>query len=351
LEPARTHRLQIDGLRAIAVFGVLYHHLWNDSYIGHLGVRLFFVISGLLITGILLENRGQISEQGLAGVLKTFYARRALRIFPIYYLTLLGAFMIDIGDVRDTFTWHALYLSNLLFAINEDWGWPTTHLWSLSIEEQFYLFWPFLVLLAPKKYIGAVFVMVVVGAVVFRAFYFSDASRDVGIWVATPAAFDALGVGALIAFWERSGRYVPGEKTLKIALLPALVLGLLAGLLSNRSNYVWGELMWLLPISILVAGANSGFNGVASMILTYKPIVFLGKISYGIYLYHFFVAWVLMQAWFLAFASQISKGPFLFFLASSATVLAASLSWFWIEAPLSNLKKFFPYNKAALVDE
>jgi len=95
----------------------------------------------------LLSWRGQ----PLAVALKTFYARRALRIFPLFYFVLAAAAVLNIGPVRDTFAWHATYLSNIYFYLRGDWHGSVSHLWSLAVEEQFYLVWPLLILCAPER--------------------------------------------------------------------------------------------------------------------------------------------------------------------------------------------------------
>jgi len=87
----------------------------------------------------------------LAVALKTFYARRALRIFPLFYFVLAAAAVLNIGPVRDTFAWHATYLSNIYFYLRGDWHGSVSHLWSLAVEEQFYLVWPLLILCAPER--------------------------------------------------------------------------------------------------------------------------------------------------------------------------------------------------------
>src|SRR5262249_15573796 len=149
---------QLDGLRAFAVGAVLIHHFFKPARIGGvdfalLGVWLFFVLSGFLITGILLRLRDQVDHSGYPSgfALRQFYIRRFLRIFPLYYSVLFMAATIDLGDVRDTILWHLAYISNYLFATRQDWGSITAHFWSLSVEEQFYILWPVLILFAPRR--------------------------------------------------------------------------------------------------------------------------------------------------------------------------------------------------------
>src|ERR1700752_5269649 len=125
----RAHYMpQLDGLRAFAVGAVLIHHFFQPPRIGGvdfalLGVWLFFVLSGFLITGILLRSRDQVDYGGYPSgfVLRQFYIRRFLRIFPLYYLVLCVAATLDLGDARDTIVWHLAYMSNYLFAARQYW--------------------------------------------------------------------------------------------------------------------------------------------------------------------------------------------------------------------------------------
>ena len=198
---------QLDGLRAFAVGAVLFHHFFQPARIGGvdlalLGVWLFFVLSGFLITGILLRSRDQVDYSGSPSgfVLRQFYVRRFLRIFPLYYSVLFMAATIDLGDVRDTILWHLTYLSNYLFAARQYWGPMTAHFWSLSVEEQFYILWPALILFAPRRLLLKLIISAIAIGPIFRvAAHFFDFN-----WIARltvlPASFDALGLGALLAY-------------------------------------------------------------------------------------------------------------------------------------------------------
>jgi peptidoglycan/LPS O-acetylase OafA/YrhL len=204
----RAHYMpQLDGLRAFAVGAVLIHHFFQPGRIGGvdlalLGVWLFFVLSGFLITGILLRSRDQVDYSGYPSgfVLRQFYIRRFLRIFPLYYSVLFLAATIDLGDVRDTIFWHLAYMSNYLFATHQYWGPVTAHFWSLSVEEQFYILWPALILFAPHRLLLKLVISATAIGPIFRvAAHFLDFN-----WIARltvlPASLDALGLGALLAY-------------------------------------------------------------------------------------------------------------------------------------------------------
>ncbi len=347
--PTKNYMPQIDALRAFAIIAVLHHHFWEESAAGHLGVRLFFVISGFLITGILIDNHRSNDSFSIVDRLKAFYGRRIIRIFPAYFMALGAATILDIGDLRETFPWHALFLSNVLFSLTGEWASATSHLWSLSVEEQFYIIWPVLVWMLPRKALPAFFCATVAGSVIFRALYFDAAGPEgPAIWVATPAAFDAFAVGALLSLWARSDWYgALSEKILKLLLLPALLLGYWTLSFSLAAMYVWGDLLWLVFAAILVAGSAVGFKGMMGKALTFPPLLFIGRISYGIYLFHLFVwAVALGVARPFGLSGYVERGPLAFFLVGAATIAASAFSWFLMEEPINRLKSRFPYQKS-----
>src|SRR6187402_354046 len=168
-----------------------------------MGVRLCFVISGFLITGILLSWRNQ--PLGLA--LKTFYRRRALRIFPLFYFVLAAAAVLNIGPVRDTLVWHVSYLSNFYFYLRGDWHGSVSHLWSLAVEEQFYLVWPWLLLCAPARWLRPAIVAMIAVAPVSRLLFPHPMDS-----VLPTSCLDSLGLGALLALGTGNPKGLPPPK-------------------------------------------------------------------------------------------------------------------------------------------
>ncbi len=199
---------QLDGLRAFAVLGVLWTHyvpqeLWLlGMNLGEFGVRLFFVLSGFLITSLLMDARGRIlrEEQTLFAALRQFYLRRFLRIFPLFYATLGVAFVLAIPPVRETLAWHTLYLSNIYMAESGTWPRAVAHLWSLAIEEQFYLAWPWVVFVMPLRFLPPAILSLLVIGPMFRSIGVLAGWNDVANRVLTPAAIDTLGYGCLLAY-------------------------------------------------------------------------------------------------------------------------------------------------------
>ncbi|MET0136759.1 MAG: acyltransferase [Sphingobium sp.] len=328
----------MDGLRAFAVGGVFYSHYWQDgSMFGHAGVRLFFVLSGYLITLMLVENMDR-REEGRAQPLWHFYARRALRLWPAYMLLLGAATLLDIQDMRSVFWWHFLYASNFLFAFTNAWQpWSTAGWWSLAVEEQFYLVWPFVLLVTPRGWRVAVAILFCVVGIGLRL---TLAQNTVAFTTMPFSSFDALAGGALLAMADHRGK-LP-------RWLPLMTPLALAGIYWSWQYESWlivhiDETLCVFLFAGIIAFARQGYGGPAAWILGNPVMRYLGRISYGMYLYHLFVMAFLFEygAWHFAMFQHRGWGLMLF--GSLITIAVASLSWFLVEAPMNRLKARFPY--------
>lgn len=333
--------------------GVLYaHFLVAETLAGHLGVRLFFVLSGFLITRILIDVREDRGFQ-IRTALTSFYIRRLLRIVPAYFLLLFTAFALGAVEETGTIKWFVTYLANFLYAIRDAWNpWVLGHTWTLSIEEQFYALWPLIVFLAPRGRLQLLCWIVIAISLAFR-FYFPvtfepSLARD----LLPPASMDALGAGSLLAVWRADGKTPSGSH---LAIWAALCLSVALPVLFFEPVSALGEwLAWValellfLPVFIFaVNGAVEGFGGPAGRVLANRHVRFLGRISYGIYLYHFLVLWAVMT--YLPDIPTIAQnGPVRFLLCGSLTIIVAILSWFLLEHPINTLKRHFPYRSAAI---
>ena len=133
------------------------------------GVQLFFVISGFLITGILIDNKPLDDAPREAGlrVWRSFYLRRALRIFPLFYLVIFGSLALGFDSIGSSWVWHTTYLSNGYYFLTNSRD-AFGHFWSLAVEEQFYLVWPFLVLLLSIRQLPKWIILTIIVAPVFR---------------------------------------------------------------------------------------------------------------------------------------------------------------------------------------
>ena len=200
---------QIDGLRFIAITGVLLQHLIPKDFelikklpLGA-GVHLFFVISGFLITKILLSNKDKlVSKKGTTKMLRAFFYKRTLRIFPIYYGLLAFLLIIGFQNVYDVWGWVVSYSVNIYQSLKLPYIGSFNHMWSLAVEEQFYLVWPFLLLFTPRKHTLKVIFFLIIAAILFKTTYFLMYGPGPAIKTLAISCGDSLGFGALVAYLQ-----------------------------------------------------------------------------------------------------------------------------------------------------
>jgi len=354
------HMPQLDGLRALAILIVLLGHWMPDNnqpveHLGRLGVLLFFVLSGYLITGILLHCRDLVESgiQTSGFSLKQFYIRRFLRIFPAYYTILILGYVLGLNVIRETMPWHVTYTSNVYLAIRGAWQGGISHLWSLSVEEQFYLFWAALILFLPRRTLPSAIFGAILTAPIFRGIGSLMGLSPVAVWVLAPGCLDTLGAGAFLALQEHSPNQVPHWLHGKFGWLPWMGLPMLLATMGLSratgdtplylASYDIGAAMVCL---FLVAKARNGIPGLVGRILEWRPMTYLGKISYGVYLLHPFVSKGIKRvASTLVDVHEVRYAVPLMLCYFTATVILASVSWRFLETPLNDLKRFFPYRR------
>jgi peptidoglycan/LPS O-acetylase OafA/YrhL len=313
------------------------------------GVQLFFVLSGFLITGILLRNRPEESGEKTGSVLKAFYARRCLRIFPLYYLVLVVCMAFSVGPIRETWPWHGAYLSNFYFSFRGSVSDPYLHFWSLAVEEQFYLLWPLLALTTPRRKLHVIIVGSIIGSLLFRigaGWYWGNPSATRYL---TPSCVDALGIGALIAY----AQHYHGLEGLRRAKLLSAAVGI-GGLVLCVPFSAWagsqlmhwiGHTFLIIFYGAVVAQAAEGFRGVLGRVLGARPITYLGKISYGLYVYHHFapLALAALLAWAGVKENIWLNWPWNLLPYLALSLITAMISWHGFELPFLRLKRKFDY--------
>ena len=371
IPPSKRHALELDSLRAIAIFSVLFHHyLPANSVLNRMqldmqegpafGVPLFFALSGFLITRILVQSRATV-DAGLTTSrhsLYVFYVRRILRIFPIYYATLFIGVVLKYKNVHNALPWHFTYLSNIYYLRlgHFDKG-PAPVFWTLSVEEQFYLIWPLMFLSLPTRRLPIfTFAAVIVGAL------FSGWASDRGdmINLLLPAHLIYLALGSYLGLCEVAPLGSPQlqRRAMRYYLLsiPVFVAGWLA------LRYAFPSIRVLLEVSNgcrylstavlfawIVARLSRGVSGPVGAILRWKPLTYIGRISYGMYILQFFVT-QRADRFVPKVAAHIGQAPAAWLLQSfparvAMIIAAASVSWFVLEKPLNDLKRFFPYRR------
>ena len=335
---------RLDGLRALAVVAVFVQHAMPNAAAvqrvgpGYYGVTLFFVLSGYLITRILIAERAAVvAGRSLGRSVRGFYVRRALRIMPVFYLTLVTAALLDVPPVRATFWWHASFLSNVYFARRGDWHGVVSPFWTLAIEEQFYLVWPWIVLTTPRARLTAVIVALLAACPVVRRLYAALGVGPFAIGFVPFGTTDFLLIGALLADLEARGDCAaPWRHRLGRA---GLVAGLPTYLLSMRG--------W--PLAPSLANAALGFalfwvvdRAAAARrgrLLAASPLRALGTISYGVYVYQTFVMAALDALGPRFFAGRAASLLGSLPLRFVAVVAVAVASWRWLEQPIAERRR------------
>lgn len=376
------HIPALDGIRGLAILMVLMHHfvqatekeLLEANHLvgliaskltiaGWRGVDLFFVLSGFLITGILYEAKGSTHY------FRNFYARRFLRIFPLYYgvllvlLVLVPLFVHPHSSAFQTIIshqwWLWLYAVNLPSASHLAWycNWFNLgHLWSLSVEEHFYFVWPVFVFLLSRQALMRTCGICVVGALFLRA---ALMAAHVDYWVVytlTPCRVDALAMGAWLALAVRNtdgptSLVRPAKRAALIGgIMCAMIIGIrrageLAGVVVKVADFTITAFFFASVIVLSMNGSPRSFWG---RFLQHPVMMTLGKYSYGLYVLHFAILPMLLK---LMPVENISGkvhshlvGAILFIISALAISFGmAFISWHLYEKQFLKLKRFFEY--------
>ena len=345
--------MQLDGLRAIAMMAICWDHWcppgWPRVFPFEIFLFFFLVLTGYLITGSLLRERDRSEARGgswKAEALKTYQIRRGLRILAPYYAALALAWIVRAPDVvGPDIAWYALHLSNIHMAMLGYWPPGTNHFWSLAIQQQFYLIWPFVIWFLPRRWMLPVILAFTAAGPVTRVF--SDAFLPWFAWpqVLTWATFDYFGIGGLLALAVHRGMSVesPGLRWVSFC-------GLAGYLAIYGSHALGGPTFGLRPIqqtllSIalcgFIAAGTVGFSGIVKMILEHPALQRIGQVSYGIYLFHNLAPMVTGKIFWFLWNGPFETGIGVWFrLAVFAAVTwgLALASWRWIEQPLQGVR-------------
>jgi len=374
------HLPVLDGVRGLAILGVLLFHFvspenpegsfdhavsWLFAY-GALGVDLFFLLSGFLITGILYDSRRD------AHYFRNFYMRRVLRIFPLYYGVLAVVFLIaplipplrgsEIAGLRDEQAWAWLYGVNIYLALHGGWVLSyLTHFWSLAIEEQFYLVWPLVVWLlsGTPRFFMRFALAVAIASFGARVVASLLGVNPVATTVLTPFQLDSLALGAFVAVYVRQPE---GDIGIRRLIVPMMVVGIVLLVLqfavrhfSEYGNSVlavrsgaFHVLLAALMLKALTSPASSGWT----LFFGSRPMTVLGKYSYGLYVYHHFISHYYIvhgteRALSSTIGSHLASLVILAVVGMAASMLIAWLSYEYFERYFLQLKRFWTSTSAS----
>ena len=343
---------QLDGIRTLAVLMVIVSHWYRGAdyaflyYGGAMGVGLFFVLSGFLITHILLRQQKTFLEGDRdvrLQILKTFYIRRTLRIFPIYYLYVAALLILGIGQSREVWGWLLTYTYNFQLFLTGIWhSGHIEHLWSLAIEEQYYLIWPALLLICPPRYhFRLVFGFMLLAICCKAILYLNNPASQYSKFPVSQ--FDGFGLGSLLALLWRRGIVIPyaGWGFL-------FCWGMSFFLKWNRFHFHGMSFLsqtlpfYFLGCAFLIYLAAKGMKGLPGFLFGNPVSVYLGKISYGLYLYHLCIP--SLSAWIIRHTEMPIQNRWQLWVFYGVLTLAiTSISWYLIEQPVNRLKDRFRY--------
>lgn len=336
-----------DGLRAIAFLLVFashkihFRHAYTDSF-GDVGVWLFFVLSGFLITRILARSRAEI-ESGLSTVpnsLGRFYLRRTARIFPPYYLLLAsfaaGSLFVPVDYFgRSEKLAYLLYGTNFLIAARSGWVGDFGHFWSLAIEEQFYLLFAPLVLLVPRRHAMSVCLAIISAGIVTKIALEARHASAVSIDVNSLINFALLGFGGVIGL--RASRRAPKWFIGGSAQVAVLSLYLALPVAFGTWSQIWPLLggLSVVLVGILLFQIFHGQQSWFVTVLELLPFRKIGRISYGAYLIHNFVHFGVIENFLRHIGAEIAAPRPAQVLAELAiSLVLAAFSWRYFERPI-----------------
>jgi peptidoglycan/LPS O-acetylase OafA/YrhL len=342
-----TRVLELDGLRGIACLTILGYHIRPRAVpFGWASVDLFFVLSGYLITAILIRYEGS------PRFLRNFYVRRGLRIWPVYYMTILAVVIagpwLRWPTIWDGIGYHLTYTQNLplywssrvpLFSPY------VAHFWTLANEEQFYIVWPLLVVMLGRRAVIPLAVGLATLSVAARARGF-----DSWLLLARADGFAAGGILALILanpdrVAQRIVTYRRAFTSVALVALAFVVIAIAGGDLPSFGRPSGGAAVSILAINVVfacVVGLVATHAGRPAVAWLRRPrLVHLGTISYGLYVYHFIVL-MLADDILVAIYGHGRTSVINVFLIVLTYAMAAA-SWFWFEKPILNLKRRFEY--------
>lgn len=358
----RTYHPSLDILRGIAIIFVVLYHCFDTVALfrfGWMGVDLFFVLSGYLITNLLLQSKEN------KHYIRNFYVRRALRIFPLYYITIFIFFKLasvtfsnqEAGSTFGYYTnhssWFWTFTQNWLMAFE---GPPPTpylsHFWSLAIEEQFYLFWPLLIFFIKNlQLLKKIIIGLIVAAIAIRLNIWLNGAHVEAYYCNTLTRMDSLLMGCLLAVHLKQGRNVPMQfiHLAFICFFAVVVSSLFLFGNVNAKNLLFASVGYTCTASFftaclyLLVKHESLLQPFTSKL---QPIRFIGKISFGIYVYHLPIYLLLHYFIFKYLANNqdlfYTQSTFISSLSIILTVLASSISFYLLEKPILNLKSRFP---------
>ena len=308
-----------------------------------MGPSIFFLLSGYLITFSLwkLQDKSDGGLWNFSRVVASFHARWICRLLPVIGVLLVIGWLCDIEEYRETWAWHVTFLTNFYIVAHNEWIGGLSHFWSLSLQEQFYLVWP-VVLLVPRRVFHHAMILVILGALAFRLQCILTGASEFSRWFLLPGSLDAFATGGLAAWILRNqARFRSYFQNMGVAVDLAALASLafsryLRYLPDTNPGTAAVELFECVFFGWLLVLLMEAPKSLASRALTFRPLIFVGKVSYGIFVFHTLVA-VSLSPWLKAAGFNETSYPFLrAVILAAISIAVAAASWHWMEQPLNH---------------
>ena len=352
----------LDTLRAFAVIFVIFHH-WDlpfhgpESFhllllellpSGNFGVDLFFVLSGYLITSILMNALKK--DPNKIRIIKNFIIRRSLRIFPVYYLTIFVLLLLNYPNMHEDLLWCLTYTYNILAYRTQTWR-PMVHLWSLAVEEQFYLIWPWCIVFIKEKYLKYVFFAAMIVGIISLIITIKVYGNIFGLYL-MPSCMLSFGIGGLYAWLSEKGR----EKGLQsfiffcnIALPFALTATMYWAFTGKDGHfyYLFRTAYVIICVWLIHRVIHFRPGKIKTVFLENPVLMKIGQVSYGIYLFHKPLPYFSDQG--MKWIAEHTDSPlfanfyFMYGIDLLLLFLLSLASYHFFEKPVMQLKRYFEY--------
>lgn len=359
---------QLDALRTFAVLLVIIAHWAPKDFnklfsFGNLGVNIFFVLSGFLITRIILNEKEDIEKEGIKdkkfSAIGRFMMRRLLRIFPVYYLML---FVLYLGDsylsnpIQTDLEYYVLYLQNFLYYFRQSFpGGKVGHFWTLAVEEQFYLVWPWILFFVNKKYTKNVMVIGIILGTVSSLLLPLIPGKEILTPALTICCLQSFCFGGLLAYWVVKGDSSLNNNYSFLKRMAITSLTLYVGIKMFYPSFIFFDRLfesiittWFIALILLDKTSKIDY------ILSNKILISIGKVSYGVYIFHNFIPVSVKAILHLLNKKAVGhseqllvleflQGNLIIFNVICMTILLgiAYFSFYFIETPFLKLKRYF----------
>lgn len=348
---------QLDGLRFVLFLMVFAtHYTPNPTEVGYLGYALpvFFVMSGFLITNVLLSA----NDPSLLSRLKVFYLRRILRICPAYYLVVI--ILIGLGGL--TYPFHYLgYLINIkMFSLSalenpqgfhewfiQHWRHESMHLWSLSVEEQFYVLYPLILYLTPPRLRTMMFFLLLASSILSRLWFISN-YPDSFYGTLLPVCAEYFIWGCLFSWWEHNNKLsmLSANWALHLSIVAIVVFVALEHVFGHTGFLQFSTTHYQTPIAFSMGFFIWGLwsikeSHVLARVLSWRPFVYFGEMSYTLYLVHLIALDVYLK---MGIKLPVSAKLNMVIGGFTLSLLMAMAIWHLFEQPMYNLRRYLPYS-------